>query len=96
MLMILSYRDRRTESFAEGKRVSAFQSFARQLEKRLEILDAATRIEELMVLPSNRFKALGGDRQGQFSIRVNEQWRICFEWPAGALGPSNVEIADYH
>ena len=94
--MILSYRDKRTEIFAEGKRVQAFQGFARQAEKRLEILDAATRIEDLMALPSNRFKALGGDRQGQFSIRINEQWRICFEWPGGALGPSNVEITDYH
>jgi proteic killer suppression protein len=94
--MILSYRDKRTEIFAEGKRVPAFQSFARQAEKRLEILDAATRIEDLMALPSNRFKALGGDRQGQFSIRLNEQWRICFEWPGGTLGPSNVEITDYH
>jgi len=94
--MILSYRDKRTEIFAEGQRVPAFQSFARQAEKRLEILDAATCIEDLMVLPSNRFKALGGDRRGQFSIRINEQWRMCFEWPAGALGPSHVEIADYH
>lgn len=94
--MILSYRDKRTEIFAEGKRVPAFQSFARQAGKRLEILDAATRVEDLMALPSNRFKALGGDRQGQFSIRLNEQWRICFEWPGGALGPSNVEITDYH
>jgi len=94
--MILSYQDKRTEIFAAGQRVPAFQSFARQAEKRLEILDAATCIEDLMVLPSNRFKALGGDRRGQFSIRINEQWRMCFEWPAGALGPSHVEIADYH
>lgn len=94
--MILSYREKRTEIIAEGQRVPAFQSFARQAEKRLEILDAATRLEDLMVLPRNKFQALGGDRRGQFSIRINEQWRICFEWPAGALGPSHVEIADYH
>ncbi|MBA2658375.1 MAG: type II toxin-antitoxin system RelE/ParE family toxin [Nitrosospira sp.] len=94
--MIVDYKDKRTREFAQGKRVPAFLGFAPQAEKRLEILDSATRIEDLTVLPSNRFKALGGNREGQFSIRVNEQWRICFEWPRGAPGPSNVEITDYH
>lgn len=94
--MILGYRDRRSEQFAEGKRVPAFQAFARQAEKRLEILDAAPHKEALMQLPGNRFEALGGGRRGQFSIRINRQWRICFEWPEGAAGPRNVEITDYH
>jgi len=47
-------------------------------------------------LPGNRFEALAGNRKGQYSIRINDQWRICFEWPDGALGPSQVEIVDYH
>ena len=71
-----------------------FQSFSRQAEKRLRILDAADSLEALMRLPSNRFKALGGDRKGQYSIRINDQWRICFEWHDN--DPQNVEIVDYH
>jgi toxin HigB-1 len=94
--MILSYRDRRTEQFALGERVRAFQGFERQGWKRLEILDAATSLEDLRGLPSNRLEALRGDRRGQYSIRINQQWRICFEWPDGAAGPSYVEIVDYH
>ncbi|WP_083782904.1 type II toxin-antitoxin system RelE/ParE family toxin [Roseibium sp. TrichSKD4] len=58
------------------------------------ILDAAESISDLAALPSNRFEALSGDREGQFSIRINQQWRICFEWPDD--GPENVEIVDYH
>ena len=53
-------------------------------------------IKDLSALPGNWFEALMGDRKGQFSIRINGQWRICFEWPVGAPGPSNVEIVDYH
>ena len=49
-----------------------------------------------MMLPSNRFEALGGDRKGQYSIRINQQWRVCFEWPEDSGGPINVEIMDYH
>ena len=49
-----------------------------------------------MLLPSNRFEALGGDRKGQFSIRINEQWRVCFEWPDDNDRPFNIEITDYH
>lgn len=90
------YRDKRTRDFSEGKRVREFQGFARQAYRRLEILEAAPHKEALMLLPSNRFEALGGDRQGQFSIRINQQWRICFEWPDGAAKPCNIEITDYH
>ena len=71
--MIRSFRDRRTADFAAGKRVKAFQAFERQARKRLRILADAERIEDLAALPSNRFEALGGDRAGQFSIRVNSQ-----------------------
>lgn len=94
--MILDYCDKRTQAFADGKFVREFQSFDRQAWKRLEVLDAAMSLDELRALPSNRLEALRGDRRGQFSIRVNEQWRICFEWPKSAAGPSNVEIVNYH
>ena len=94
--MILNYRDKRTQRFAEGEKVREFQAFARQAEKRLEILDAATRKEDLMLLPGNRFEALSGNRQEQYSIRINQQWRICFTWDETSPGPANVEIVDYH
>jgi len=94
--MIRSYRDKRTEAFAKGTFVREFQGFDRQAWKRLEILDAATSLDDLQTLPSNRLESLRGDRNGQFSIRINMQWRICFEWPLDAPGPSNVEIVDYH
>ena len=92
--MILSYRDKRTAAFAHGKLVREFQSLARQAYKRLEILDAAMDLEDLRALPSNRLEALKGERRGQYSIRVNLQWRICFE--KSETGWSNVEIVDYH
>jgi toxin HigB-1 len=94
--MILSFRDKRTEAFAAGDFVREFQGFELQGYKRLEILTAATSLIDLRTLPSNRLEALKGDRVGQFSIRINRQWRLCFEWPEGAPGPSNVEIVDYH
>ncbi len=94
--MIKGYRDKRTRDFAEGKRVKAFQGFRRQAEKRLEILDAAAVLMDLAALPSNRLEALSGARRGQYSIAINRQWRICFEWPDGSDGPANVEIVDYH
>jgi toxin HigB-1 len=94
--MIRRFRDRRTERFADGERVAPFEPFRRQAEKRLRLLEAATSLADLAQLPGNRLEALKGDRKGQFSIRINQQWRICFEWPSGADGPENVEITDYH
>ena len=94
--MIKSYRDKRTRRFAEGERVRDFESFRRQAEKRLEVLDAAPSLDSLRALRSNRLEVLVGDRKGQYSIRINRQWRICFEWPRGDTGPSGVEITDYH
>ena len=94
--MIVSYRDRRTRAFAEGRFVREFEAFRRQAEKRLAILEAATSLDDLRGLPSNRLEALHGDRERQWSIRINLQWRICFEWPEGAPNPSNIEIVDYH
>ncbi|WP_073139373.1 type II toxin-antitoxin system RelE/ParE family toxin [Muricoccus roseus] len=94
--MILGYRDKRTAQFAAGERVAAFSGFERQAYRRLDILAAAISLADLRGIPSNRLEALRGDRAGQFSIRINQQWRICFEWPLDASGPSNVEIVDYH
>jgi toxin HigB-1 len=94
--MIKSYRDKKTRQFAEGACVREFAGFRHQAEKRLEILDAAPSLATLRNLRSNRFEALRGDRAGQYSIRINLQWRICFEWPSEEEGPSNVEIVDYH
>jgi toxin HigB-1 len=94
--MISSYRDKRSERFASGEMVREFRPFAVQAYKRLDILEAATSLEDLRALPSNRLEALRGDRAGQFSIRINQQWRLCFIWPKGDVGPSNVEIIDYH
>ena len=90
------YRDKHTDRFAAGERVREFQSFERQAYRRLELLEAAPNKEALMRFPSNHFEALGGDRKGQYSIRINLQWRICFEWPAGESQPFNIEITDYH
>lgn len=92
--MIRSFACKHTEMLYHGKRVARFQSFVQQAEKRLQILDSASCIEDLINLPSNRFEALSGDRKGQHSIRINMQWRICFVWQQD--GPYNVEIVDYH
>lgn len=94
--MILSYRDKRTARFANGELVREFSAFAGQAFKRLEILDAATSLDDLRALRSNRLETLRGDRVGQFSIRINAQWRICFRWQRGSQGPQDVEIVDYH
>jgi proteic killer suppression protein len=94
--VILSYRDKETEDFANRKRVKRFASFEGQGWKRLKMLNQATSTNDLMQMPSNRFEALSGDRHGQFSIRINQQRRICFEWTLGAPGPSKVEFVDDH
>ncbi|MFN6512884.1 MAG: type II toxin-antitoxin system RelE/ParE family toxin [Nostoc sp. CreGUA01] len=90
------FKDKRTERFASGERVKEFQAFAEQAYKRLDILEAATNKESLMKLPSNHFESLVGDRKGQYSIRINKQWRICFNWPDEESQPFNIEITDYH
>jgi proteic killer suppression protein len=94
--MIVSYRDKRTRDFAAGKRVKAFSGIERSARLKLDRLEAAVVLTDLAVLPGNRFEALRGDRKGQYSIRINDRWRTCFEWPEEASGPSNVEIVDYH
>ena len=94
--MIRSFRDKKTQRFADGERVLLFEGFRHQAEKRLRILEAATSLRDLAQLPSNHLETLSGDRKGQYSIRINRQWRICFTWPGGADGPENVEIVDYY
>lgn len=94
--MIVSYRDKRTARFASGRHVKEFSGFARQAELRLDRLESATSLADLAALPGNRLEALRGDRAGLFSIRINDQWRICFGWPEGSPGPIEVEIVDYH
>jgi toxin HigB-1 len=94
--MIVGYRGKRTRDFAGGKRVNAFSGIERAARLKLDRLAAASGLNDLSALPGNRFEALAGDRKGQYSIRINDRWRICFEWPDGAPGPLNVEIVDYH
>ena len=94
--MILSDLDKRTTDFAAGKRIKAFSGIEKASRLKIDRLEAAAALQDLAALPGNRFEALKGDRKGQYSIRINDQWRICFEWPKGFPGPQNVEIVDYH
>jgi proteic killer suppression protein len=94
--MIRGFRNKRTRDFAAGRRVKAFDGIAERASMKLDQLEAAVSLNDLAALPGNRFEALRGDRGGQYSIRINDQWRICFEWPSGSDGPVNVEIVDYH
>ena len=94
--MIVSYRDRRTADFAAGRRVRIFSAVEKAARLKLDRLEAAATLQDLAVLPGNRFEALRADRRGHYSIRINDRWRICFEWPKGSPGPQNVEIVDYH
>lgn len=94
--VIRSFKDEKAQALAEGKRVRQFESFYRQAEERLRLLEAAESIHDLAQLPSNRLEGLSGDRKHQYSIRINKQWRICFEWPEDSDGPQSVEIVDYH
>jgi proteic killer suppression protein len=63
---------------------------------KLDRVESATSLKDLAALSGNRFETLIGEREGQYSIRINDRWRICFEWPHGSSGPMNVEIVDYH
>jgi proteic killer suppression protein len=94
--MSLGFGDKRTRDFAAGKRVKVFSGIQRAAQLKLDRLESATSLRDLSALPGNRFETLRGDREGQYSIRINDQWRICFEWPDDSKGPVNVEIVDYH
>jgi toxin HigB-1 len=94
--VIISYRDGRTADFAAGKRVKPLSGIERPARLKLDRVGAAHTLKDLAALPGKRFEASKGDRKGQYSIRINDQWRICFEWPDKSPGPTNVEIVDYH
>src|SRR4051794_35692315 len=105
---IRDYHDKRTASFVEGERVRAFEECAKQAAKGIMKLQSATRLMDLRYPPSNRFEALGGDRHREYSIRLNDKWRICFRWAftedASRGGdiltvpgePYDVEITDHY
>ena len=92
--MIRSFRCRDTERLHHGERVRRFVAIETVARRKLLILDAAARLDDLRVPPGNRLEALKGDRAGQHSIRINDQWRVCFRW--FAAGAEDVEIVDYH
>lgn len=94
--MILSFKDKDTEKLWLGEVVRRLDGIRKQALMRLGRLESATSLGDLAGLPGNRLEALKGDRKGQWSIRINDQWRLCFEWTENATGPSNVEIVDYH
>ena len=92
--MIKSFKDKKAGKLYCGESVKEYKGFERQAIRRLQILDSASSLDDLKQLPSNRFKALKGDRQGQYSISINKQWRICFKRYQD--NPQEVEITDYH
>lgn len=92
--MIQSFADKDTEKLARMKRVARFHQFERIALRKLTQLDIAENLNDLKIPPGNRLELLKGDRVGQYSIRVNDQYRICFTW--SDKGPMNVEICDYH
>ena len=92
--MIRSFRDKETEKVFRREFSRKHQGIAVVAERKLDHLHAAAAVSDLRAIPGNRLEALAGDRAGQYSIRVNDQWRICFHWNEGdAL---EVEIVDYH
>ncbi len=93
--MIVSFGSRETEDFYRGERVKAFDGIRRQAEAK-DRLDVADSLIEMGLLPGNRLEALRGEREGQYSIRINDQWHVCFRWDAEKNGFADVEIVDYH
>lgn len=92
--MIKSFQDKDTEKFASGETVRRFRAFERVAFRKIKYLMAAAALEDLRIPPGDRLEAISGDRAGQYSIRINDQWRICFVWRDGEA--ENVEIVDYH
>ena len=92
--MIVSFGDKDTELLAAGVRARRFVSFEAVARRNLRQLEIAGRLDDLKVPPGNRLEALKGNRKGQMSIRINDQWRVCFRWTEA--GPVDVEIVDYH
>ncbi len=92
--MIKSFADRLTEALYHGERVRAYQAIQEKAERKLVMLESATELADLREPPGNRLEALKGNREGQFSIRIDRQWRLCFRWVEGHA--YDVEIVDYH
>ena len=93
-MTISSFRCSDTEAIYKGKSPRRFRNIESVAQRKLQILDDAAELRDLLAPPGNRLEALSGDRAGQHSIRINDQWRVCFVW--GRTGPENVEIVDYH
>jgi proteic killer suppression protein len=92
--MIRSFKDPKTENLFGGENVRQFSGFKKAAERKLVMLDSAVKLGDLAGSPGNRLEKLSGGRAGQYSIRINDQWRICFTWKDD--GPHDVEIVDYH
>ncbi len=92
--MIRSFKCAYTEELSKGNRVKRFVNIAKIARRKLRQLEIANRLDDLRVPPGNHLEALKGDRSGQYSIRINDQWRVCFQWTDS--GADNVEIVDYH
>lgn len=92
--MIRSFKCELTEALSKGDPVRKFANIANVARRKLRQLEIADRLDDLRVPPGNRLEALKGDRLGQYSIRINDQYRVCFFWTEG--GAENVEIVDYH
>lgn len=92
--MIQSFKCKDTQALYEGKSPRKFKAFAQVAERKISQLEAAQTLDFLKAPPGNRLEALKGDRRGQHSIRINDQWRICFVW--SGVGPADVEIVDHH
>lgn len=92
--MITSFKDSDTEALADDRRVARYARIEVPARKKLMLLDAATCLSDLRMPPGNRLEKLSGDREGYYSIRINDQWRLCFRW-TGA-NAEDVEIVDYH
>ncbi len=92
--MIESFKSKRTRALFEGELVKEFEAVRKVALRKLDMVDAATRLTDLREPPNNRLEALKGSRQGQHSIRINDRWRVCFVWRGGHA--HEVEIVDYH
>jgi proteic killer suppression protein len=92
--VVRSFACAETEALAHGERVRRFVNIASVARRKLRQLEISARLDDLRVPPGNRLEALKGDRSGQYSIRINDQWRVCFRWTSA--GAEDVEIVDYH
>ena len=92
--MIRTFADKSTELLARGQRVQRFVAFERVARRKLRQLEMAGDLQDLRIPPGNHLEKLSGDREGFWSIRINDQYRICFRWTAA--GPADVQITDYH